>query len=209
MSFRSNHVNNSANIDKAEKRRSEIIAAAFDMFAQKGYHATRIADIAGHLNIGHGTFYRYFKNKLDIFSAVFDEIAIRIGQVVANENARQTNSAEEYRAQLHRIGAKLFDLFNDYRTGKILFYEILGIDAGLNQKIDRAWMLFDRYTEQYLINGVQKEFLKPGLDTLTLSKAINSMIFGAMKDLMSADNPGETYRGWMDAIALLMLEGMR
>src|SRR5581483_1391867 len=44
---------------KAELRR-EIIDAAFTCFAENGYHATGIADIAARLGIGHGTFYRYF-----------------------------------------------------------------------------------------------------------------------------------------------------
>jgi AcrR family transcriptional regulator len=208
MSFQNKYNKKKPPQDKCEQRRAEILAAAFDVFARKGYHATRIADIAEQLQIGHGTFYRYFKNKRDIFSAVSDEIILRIGGVVADEDARQTHSADEYRVQIYRIGAKLFDLFNDYRTGKILFYEILGIDPELNQKIDRAWALFDRYTEQYLINGVQKGFLKPDLDTLTLAKAINAMIFGAMKDLMASDDPEKDYSRWMDTIALLMLEGM-
>ncbi|WP_241199177.1 helix-turn-helix domain-containing protein [Rhodococcus sp. NJ-530] len=38
---------------KAELRR-EIIDASFECFAQRGYHATGIADIATTLGIGHG-----------------------------------------------------------------------------------------------------------------------------------------------------------
>jgi AcrR family transcriptional regulator len=194
---------------RVEKRRSEIIGAAFDVFARKGYHATRIADIAEELKIGHGTFYRYFKNKLDIFSEVVNEIVGGIGQVVINEPPEKTNSAEEYRLQLHRIGRGLFDVFNDFRTGKLLFYEILGIDPALNERIDQAWEMFDRFTERYLINGIEKGFLRDDLDTRTVSKALNAMIFGAMKDLMSAKNPETQYLQWIDSITLLMLEGMR
>ena len=89
---------------RIEKRRAEIIHAAIEVFSQKGYHATRISDIAELLDIGHGTFYRYFKNKLDIFSTVVDEITAEIGQVVADEYPDLTDTAEEYREQLLRIG---------------------------------------------------------------------------------------------------------
>ena len=56
---------------KAELRR-EIIDASFECFAQRGYHATGIADIATTLGIGHGTFYRYFETKEDVFRAVVE-----------------------------------------------------------------------------------------------------------------------------------------
>jgi len=44
------------------------------IFAEKGYHATGIANIATELGIGHGTFYRYFKSKHDIALHVFDSV---------------------------------------------------------------------------------------------------------------------------------------
>ena len=56
---------------KAELRR-EIVAASFDCFAERGYHATGIADIAARLGIGHGTFYRYFENKRDLLVKVIE-----------------------------------------------------------------------------------------------------------------------------------------
>ena len=56
------------------ERRRDILDAARTLFASKGYQATNIADVADRLKMGHGTFYRYFKNKRDIFSHVIDEI---------------------------------------------------------------------------------------------------------------------------------------
>ncbi|WP_323794052.1 TetR/AcrR family transcriptional regulator, partial [Nocardioides sp.] len=71
---------------KAELRR-EIVAASFDCFAEKGYHATGIADIAARLGIGHGTFYRYFANKRDIVEHVIDDLIARILAALGDENA--------------------------------------------------------------------------------------------------------------------------
>ena len=44
-----------------EQKRKDILAASVQVFAEKGFHAAGIADIAQKLGIGHGTFYRYFK----------------------------------------------------------------------------------------------------------------------------------------------------
>jgi AcrR family transcriptional regulator len=196
------------NSGRIEKRRSEIVGAAIDIFAQKGYHDARISDIAEKLKIGHGTFYRYFKNKRDIFVAVLEGIMQDIGQVVASEDPAQTNSLPEYREQLRRIGQKLFAVLNEYRRGQILFYEVFGVDSELNKRIDLAMDVFDKYTEQYLKNGMKKGFLKPKLDARFISKAINAMLFGAMKDLLASPDPKRRFPRWMDSVELLMLEGM-
>ncbi|HEY6001411.1 MAG TPA: TetR/AcrR family transcriptional regulator [Anaeromyxobacter sp.] len=48
------------------RRRAEIEKAAVDLFSESGYHQTTIDDIAGHLGIGKGLIYRYFKDKTDV-----------------------------------------------------------------------------------------------------------------------------------------------
>lgn len=53
-------------------KRSRIIAAAIQVFAQRGFHATRIDHIAEAAGIGKGTIYQYFSTKDDLFLAVYD-----------------------------------------------------------------------------------------------------------------------------------------
>jgi AcrR family transcriptional regulator len=193
---------------RIEKRRNEILYAAMDVFARKGYHATKISDIAGSLEIGNGTCYRYFKNKLHIFLSVLEKIVTDIGAVVASEPPDLTNSIEEYRQQLTRIGDKLFGVLHEHRRGRIIFYEIFGIDSKLTKSIGLAMDAFNKYTELYLVNGMKKGFLRADLDSATLAKAINEMLFGAMKDLLASPDPKQDLPRWMDAIVMLMLEGM-
>ncbi len=54
------------------KRRDQIVEAAAQVFAQKGYSGAVVADIAIQANIGKGTVYEYFKSKEDLFFAVFE-----------------------------------------------------------------------------------------------------------------------------------------
>jgi len=52
---------------KREKTRLDLLEAAKRVIAVKGYHATRIADIATDADVGLGTFYLHFKTKNEIF----------------------------------------------------------------------------------------------------------------------------------------------
>lgn len=195
--------------ERVEKRKTEILAAALDAFAENGYHNTRISDIAEKLGIGHGTFYRYFKNKLDIFSSVLDLIIDELLKVVQEEDPNATNSLEEYRQQILRIGSRMYRVFiEDTRMAQIIFYEALGVSQELNEKIDNVMKLIEAGIETYLKNGVAKGFLRPGLDTEVLARAITALMFGGGKDMMAAKEPRKLSDRWINSIALLMLDGM-
>lgn len=55
-----------------EAKRQLLIHAAIAMFAQKGFHETKMQDIADYANVGKGTLYEYFATKEDLFLAVYD-----------------------------------------------------------------------------------------------------------------------------------------
>jgi AcrR family transcriptional regulator len=61
-------INDSPRKDKKD----QIIEAAAQVFAQKGYAGAVVADIAIQANIGKGTVYEYFNSKEDLFFAVFE-----------------------------------------------------------------------------------------------------------------------------------------
>jgi len=55
---------------RKEARPDEILAAALESFAARGFAATRLEDVAAHAGISKGTLYLYFKNKEELFEAV-------------------------------------------------------------------------------------------------------------------------------------------
>jgi len=195
--------------DLLEKRRSQIMAAAMDAFSERGFHDTKISDIAQRLSMGHGTFYRYFRNKRDIFLAVVDHFIERIARVVEEEAPQATDSVKTYREQIRRIGFRLLDLFmEDPRMARIIFYQALGVDPDLDEKLLAIKNLADLMVEAYLVNGVEKGFLKPDLDAVTISKAVNAMTLGAAWDIMFAEDRKEAGKRWIETVSLLMLSGM-
>lgn len=191
-----------------EQRRADILDAALEVFAEKGYHATSIADIAAKLQIGHGTFYRYFKNKLDIFECVLEGIIDDVAQVVQDEPPT-TNSVAEYEAQLRRIGRGLFEVFIErLPKGHIVFYESFGADLQMREKIMGAMDLFARFTEQYMKNGVEKGFLRAELDTEIAARGINAVIFEGVKRVIHAEDPEKEAERWIVTGIGLLLTGL-
>jgi TetR/AcrR family fatty acid metabolism transcriptional regulator len=55
-----------------EKRRA-ILHAAVRVFAEKGYHGCRVADVAKQAGVAYGLVYHYFHNKEELLESVFVE----------------------------------------------------------------------------------------------------------------------------------------
>ena len=55
---------------RKEARPDEILAAALASFAERGFAATRLDDVAARAGISKGTLYLYFKSKEELFEAV-------------------------------------------------------------------------------------------------------------------------------------------
>ncbi|MBI2705706.1 MAG: TetR/AcrR family transcriptional regulator [Actinobacteria bacterium] len=62
----------------ASKRRDAILDASVKVFADRGYHAARVADIVAGANVSHGLFYRYFESKADIFQILAKQAVERL-----------------------------------------------------------------------------------------------------------------------------------
>jgi TetR/AcrR family transcriptional regulator, fatty acid metabolism regulator protein len=56
-----------------EEKRRQLLDAAVRVFARKGFHASRVGDIAEEAGAAHGLLYHYFKSKNDVLEAVFHE----------------------------------------------------------------------------------------------------------------------------------------
>src|SRR5690348_7286622 len=55
---------------RKEARPGEILDAALDCFAERGFAATRLEDVAARAGVTKGTMYLYFASKEDLFKAV-------------------------------------------------------------------------------------------------------------------------------------------
>jgi AcrR family transcriptional regulator len=63
---------------RKDARPQELLAAALDLFVERGYAATRLDDVAAQAGVSKGTLYLYFTNKEELFKAVVRENVVPI-----------------------------------------------------------------------------------------------------------------------------------
>jgi AcrR family transcriptional regulator len=195
-------------MDKASRKRAEIIEAAYRVFSERGYHSTRIEDIARETGMAQGLFYRYFENKLDIFSQIMDDIIARITAGVMSDAPGTANTLAEYAQQMTRALENLFEIFvDDPFISKLLFYEALGIDDDINRKIQEAQDLFAGYSTSYIKDGIKKGFLRPDIQVKESAYAFNALVFEGARRIVQSEDKRKAKRYWTKAIVDLMVKG--
>lgn len=88
---------------RKDARPAEIVAAALEVFAEKGFAAARLDDIAARAGVSKGALYLYFETKQELFAAVVrDAISPNIAMVEATAAAIDLPFAQTSRLLLGR-----------------------------------------------------------------------------------------------------------
>lgn len=109
--------------------RNGILEAAEAVFAERGFHAARIQDIARRARIGVGTVYNHFEHKQEVLAALVNE---RLDALLASF-APAAGDPAGFRARLERRVARLVELAEAHRG-----FIALVLDSG-RPRLDAAW----------------------------------------------------------------------
>ena len=66
----------------AQRTRAQLVAAGRQVFVERGYYATRVADIVAVAGVSHGVFYRYFANKTQLFRILAEDASNHLGEAI-------------------------------------------------------------------------------------------------------------------------------
>lgn len=87
---------------RKQARPGELIAAALQVFVEKGYAATRLEDVALRAGISKGTIYLYFSNKEELFKAVVRQAVVPSIQAAEILQSEHHGSSAELLAKILR-----------------------------------------------------------------------------------------------------------
>ena len=82
--------------ERKDTRPQEIVAAAFEEFATKGYAATKIEDVASRARVSKGLPYLYFKTKEELFKAVVRSVITSHFDVIREKMERTDLPVEAF-----------------------------------------------------------------------------------------------------------------
>src|SRR2546429_2294191 len=132
-----------ATLPRAQAKRARIIEAAMQHFAEHGYHAARVGDIAAAVGIAKGSIFQHFGSKDGLFVEVFRR-AVRSfpAYLDAPPEVRQSGFFEVLRYCLVRTECLLHENWIPYRVALVGNY---GTDLALKREINHFLTVQDPY----------------------------------------------------------------
>lgn len=148
---------------KREERRRGILDASRRIFAQRGYHKTKVSDILRECGIARGTFYLYFDSKENVFRELLDELLTELRSSIAGVNT--SDDAPPFEAQLTQIVHRILHKVVENRSlTTIVLREAVGLDQEVDARLQRFYRGIHEYLVYSLNNGKKLGLLRPAVD---------------------------------------------
>lgn len=148
---------------RSQAKRSRIIDVAMQYFAENGYHAARVGDIAASLGIAKGSIFQHFGSKDGLFFEVYKRAVRSFSKYLdAPPEVRASGFFEVLYYWLVRTERLLHEDWNPYRISLLGNY---GTDLVLRREINRFLTTEDPYgTVAFVRFGLERGELRKDLD---------------------------------------------
>lgn len=148
---------------RSEAKRARILETAMRHFAERGYHATRIEDIATELSIAKGSVFQHFGSKEGLFLVAYQKaVASFSAYLDAPVSVLARGFFETLRYWLERTDRLVRENWVPYRVALLGNY---GTDLRLRQEINRFLRERDPYgTTAFVRMGIQRGEVRSDID---------------------------------------------
>lgn len=153
----------------AETRR-RLLSAAREVFAEKGYPQTSVADIVQRAGRAHGSFYLHFANKEAVLQALLEDAMARLSL-----EATSSWRSDEPEMSVHQTVRRFVEAYGEDRDLWLLLDQRSSMDSTFTR-------LSDQWFQQLatsIVNGMDSADtpgLMPGLDPKILSHVLAAML---------------------------------
>jgi TetR/AcrR family transcriptional regulator, fatty acid metabolism regulator protein len=174
-----------------EDKRRLILDAAVRVFAEKGYHTSRVGDIAEEAGVAHGLLYHYFRSKEELLETIFRETWRDVlAAVRAVEETDET--ARERLAGIAKILLRAWR--RDPDLVRVLVREVTR-SSHLQQRIDEIDAAFSGL-ERIIARGQAEGEFRADVD----ARMVSYVFYGALEEILTGWVLGQLEDG-DDAIA--------
>ncbi len=148
---------------RSEAKRARILETAMRHFAERGYHAARIEDIAAELSIAKGSVFQHFGSKEGLFLAAYQKAVVSFPAYLdAPADVLQKGFFETLRYWLERTDRLVRENWVPYRIALLGNY---GTDLRLRHEINRFLRERDPYgTAAFVRRGVDRGEVREDID---------------------------------------------
>ena len=136
-----------------QRRRAQIAHAALTVFSKKGFHKSRVRDVAREAGLAVGTIYEYVSTKEDILYLACQQGFAEFEEKVREAVSRHTGPLEKLKAAIHAY----YQIMGDIDDSILLLYrESQSLDQAGRRMIMRREEDVRRIFEEALAQGMEE-----------------------------------------------------
>lgn len=146
-------------LDPSQIMRNQIIDQSVEVFRRKGYEKATISDIAQGAGISRNTFYRFFKNKKELFISCLTKLFLEWRQAAPNGNTPVPSVMMQVALSHYKVYPRWNDMMNIFRTAATKYPdEFAGrLEEALKLRISPIVMDIERGISQGEIRKINPE----------------------------------------------------
>ncbi len=192
--------------DKAS-RRADILSAAKQVFAERGYHATTVADIARQAGLSYGSIYWYYDSKEALFHELMSAEAASLRAFI-NGAARATAASDGPAAPLQAAVRATLEFYEaDSALVKLLFRDAFALGAAFEQHLDAIHASFVEDAERLVLLAQSKGAVVEGPPKM-IAFAITALVGQLAHRRLTCDD-GLSATVAAGFVVELLLDGLR
>ncbi len=163
---------------RGEKRRKELVVAAYQVLAQRGFEGLRVREVAARAGVNIATLHYYFATKEELVQGVVEYLMHQFLAVTAPVSKAYQGSAPE---QLKQVFAD-FQYQLEQEPAIFLVMNELHLVAPRNPDVYRALQQLNTgwsaHIESICIQGIQQGFFRADLDPRLAASMIVALVKG-------------------------------
>jgi TetR/AcrR family transcriptional regulator len=189
-------------------QRQEMLAAALDLFSEKGYRNVSMQEIAEQAEFAIGTLYNFFRNKEELYKALIREQADRFEQAVGKAIDEPEREVDKLRGYVEAKG-KVFR--GNVSVIRLYLAETQGasfnLQAGLDSELRERRAAFLRKLAAIFEDGMRRKRFRKIADPYRLAVALES-VTSALLLLWLEEPDRHPYPEDPDAILNVFFKGL-
>lgn len=174
-----------------EARREQILQAAREVFAERGYHGASVSAMVERCGVAQGTFYLYFQSKREVFEALLDGFAETIYKTFFIPGAEQVITQEEIWSRFVVISSWALEVFNAHQDlARLFLLEAPAREPGFEEKVSRFHERLVQATAANFKLWLARGLLRPA-DPEVLAHCVIGMIEHLLRQKLSGKLDGD------------------
>ena len=197
-----------------EEAKTRIIKKSIKFFSEKGYHKTKMVEIAESLGVSKAALYQYFESKEELFSQVMQYYIESVhGDLVLFLKTKHPKEIieDEFFDIMFDIKSKeskddplLMDALFPPLDFSLAISEIITSNPSMKNEMTKYYKEATNLLSEYFNDYKKKGVIKKEIDTSSLSMGIMSLQDGLMTAILMGVEIQEIRKTWKDVTKMML-----